>query len=111
MWCEGTPSGDGICLPGRTAAQPLPGVTDQWIHVDIFDGLIMSFVFPVRATAAGGLSHIDPVGGSVAGSAKAIRIHESFQQERTMAVVIFPIVRQLPCTQRQDLAGQSFDPD
>ena len=65
----------GICLPDKTAAEPLPGITNQRINVDVFDGLTVSFVFPVHASAASGLPHIDPVGRSVAGSSKAMGVH------------------------------------
>ena len=89
----------------------LPCVAYQRISVDIFDCLTVSLMFPIHAAAPGGLSQIDPVGRSVAGSAKAVPIQKGFQQQRTMAVVTFPIMRQLPCAQRQDLARKSFDAD
>src|SRR6058998_601087 len=75
----------------------------------MFDRLTVSGVRPVHATTSGGLPNMNPVGGAIAGSAKTGCIHQSFQQQGTIAVVIFPIRRQSPCTQRQDLARESLD--
>lgn len=60
----------------------LPGMADQRVDVDVFDGLAVRFVLPVHATVPGGLPHIDPVGGPVAGSSKAIRGETSRRVER-----------------------------
>src|SRR5882762_3941119 len=52
---------------------------------------------------------MDPVGGTVASSAEASRIHQGFQQQRTTSISGLPVVGHLPSAQRQDLAGQSLD--
>ena len=64
----------------------LPRVAHQRIKVNIFDRLAVGIMVAAHAAALGGLSHIDPVGRSVAGSAKSVPIHPGFQQQRTMAV-------------------------
>ena len=89
----------------------MPDVADQRIDIDVFDGLTVSLVFPVHAAAARGLSDIGPVGGSVASSAKAVRVHQRFQQQRARAVSGVPVVRYLPGAEGQDLARQSLDAD
>ena len=89
----------------------LPRVAHQRIKVNIFDRLAVGIVVALHAAAPGGLSHIDPVGRSAAGSANAVPIHQGFQQQRTTAVVMFPIMRELPCTQRQEFASPTPRPD
>jgi len=69
------------------------------------DDLTMSLVLLVHAAAPGGLPHLDPVGCSVAGPTKTIRVHERFQQQRLMAISGLPVLRDPPRAQRQDLAG------
>src|SRR5207244_12949619 len=49
------PSSDCICLPLELAASALPGIADQRVNVDIFDGLNVGFVLSVRSSAHGGL--------------------------------------------------------
>src|SRR5271157_442853 len=66
-------------------------------------------MLPVHATASGGLSDMDPVGGAIAGSAKTFRIHQGLQQQGTTPVADLPVAWHSPCAQRQNLAGQSFD--
>ena len=66
-------------------------------------------MLPVHATPPCGLAHRDPVGSPIASATKARRIHQGFQQHGTAPVVLLPVSRHLPCTQRQDLAGESFD--
>ena len=55
-------------------------IVDQRIDIDVFDGLTVAFVLAIHAAAPGGLPNMDPVGGAVAGAAKAGRIHQGFQQ-------------------------------
>jgi hypothetical protein len=93
------------------ATKLLPRISDQWINVQVFDRLAVSVVVPLHAPTPCGLSDIDPVGCPVAGSTKAVAIHQSLQQQRTMAVVTFPILRELASAQREDFAGESFDAD
>ena len=64
---------------GGIAAESLLGITDQRVEVHVFDGLTVSLVLPVHATATGGLSHVDPVGRSIASSAKTISVYQRFQ--------------------------------
>src|SRR5437773_2469721 len=59
---------------GGIAAESLLGITDQRVEVHVFDGLTVSLVLPVHATATGGLSHVDPVGRSIASSAKTMGV-------------------------------------
>src|SRR5258708_8627906 len=68
----------------------------------------MSFVLPIHATASGGLPNMDPVGSPIAGSPKTGRIHQGFQQQGTIPVADFPVARDVPRAQRQNLAGQPF---
>src|SRR5713101_7311846 len=86
----------------------LPGITDQRIDIDVLDGLTVGFVLSVHATAPGGRPEVGPVGGPIAGSAKAICVHQRLQQ-RTMAISSLPVVRHLPGAEGQDLARQPFD--
>ena len=46
----------------------------------------MIAVLPIHATAPGGPSRADPVGGPVAGSSKSVGVHQGFQQQWTMAI-------------------------
>src|SRR5690349_18424566 len=66
---------------------------------------------PIHAPAPGGLSNMDPVGGPIAGSSKALRVDQGFQQQGTIPISDLPVVRELPGAQGQDLAGESFDAD
>jgi len=66
-------------------------------------------MFPIHASAPAGLSHMNPVGGAVASAAKALRVHQSFQQQRTIPIAGLPFVQHLTGAQREDLAGQRFD--
>ena len=45
----------------------------QGIEIDVFDRLKMVVVLAVHATTCGGLPHIDPVGGAIAGATEAGR--------------------------------------
>ena len=44
-----------------------------------FNGLTVSLVLAIHPTMPGGLSYIDPVGRSIAGSSKTLRTHERLQ--------------------------------
>src|SRR5215468_5632941 len=92
------------------AAESLPGITDHRVEIDVLDGLTVRPVFPVHATATGGWSHVDPVGRSIAGSAKTMGVYQGFQQQGTVSIVTLPVLRHAPGTQGQNFAGQSFDP-
>src|SRR5215469_892143 len=87
----------------------LSRVARQRINIDILDGPTVRGVLPVHAAASGGLPDMDPVGSTIAGPAKTLRIHQGFQQQRTMPIATFPVARHLPRAQRQDLARQSLD--
>src|ERR1035438_1542151 len=76
---------------------------------DVFDGLTVTFVFSVHAAASGGLPNMDPVCRPVAGSAKTGRVHQRFQQHRTMSISIVRVAWQMPGAQIQEFAGQSLN--
>jgi hypothetical protein len=50
--------------------------------------LTVVVVFPIHATASGGLTHIDPGGGPVAGAAKAMGVHERFSVSNRRADLV-----------------------
>ena len=60
--------------------------------------------------AAAGLADAGPVGGPVAGSPEAQRVHHGFQQHGPGAVALLPVRRQLLDGQRQRVRGQMLDP-
>src|SRR5579864_1569239 len=90
-------------------AEPLSGIAHQGVKVNVLDRLSMTFMLAVHATPPPGLAHPDPVGSPVAGATKTRHIHQGFQQHGMTPEVLLPVSRHLPCTQRQDLAGESFD--
>src|SRR5439155_12385166 len=73
------------------------------------DGLTVGFVLSVHPSATGGLPYIDPVGGPVASSSKALCVHQRFQQQWAMPISGLPVVRQVPGVQRQNLTRQPLD--
>jgi hypothetical protein len=72
---------------------------------------IASDVIAIHATAPGSVSDMYPVGGAVAGSAEASRIHQSFQEQRAIPESRLPLLRHLPRAERENLARQSLDTD
>src|SRR5579864_6820910 len=63
----------------------------------------------VHAAASGRLPDMQPVGSTVAGSAKTAGVHQRFQQQRALTIVAFPIARYVPSTQGEDFARESLD--
>src|SRR5512138_800723 len=60
---------------------------------------------PVHPTAPASLSEIDPVRRSVTGTAK-LSVDNRFQKQGAITIKSFPIRRQLPRAQRENLACQ-----
>src|ERR671923_2218361 len=87
----------------------LSHIPRQRINIDILNGPTVRGVRPIHATAAGGLPDMNPVGSPIAGPAKTDRIHQGFQQQRTMTIAALPVAWHLPGAQRQDLARQTLD--
>src|SRR5205823_13943167 len=73
-------------------------------------GLTVGYVLSVHSSPTGGLPNVDPVGGPVTSSSKALCVHQRFQQQWAMPVSSLPSARHPPGAQRQNLAGQSLDP-
>src|SRR5665811_1818648 len=89
----------------------MPGIAYQRINIHVFNRSTVSFVIAIHATAPGGVSDMYPVGGAVAGSAEASRIHQSFQEQRAISESRLPLLRHLPRAERENLARQSLDTD
>jgi len=52
----------------------------------------ISFVGVIIFTTAGGITQINPVGGFIAGSGKALFVHKSFKVIDVMAVDCLPVL-------------------
>ena len=63
----------------------------------------------VEFAAALGLADVEPVGGAVAGAAKALGVDEGFQEDGGEAVAAFPIVRELAGDASEDVRGEVGD--
>ena len=61
-------------------------------------------VVPLSATALG-LAQMDPVGRSIAGSGKALPIHEGFQKPDGLLIFVLPVLSDPAADQAQDMAG------
>jgi len=84
-------------------------IADQRIDVDVFESSTVFLVLSIHTPAPSGLPNMNPVGGPITGSAKAGRVHQCFQEQRTLPISGLPVAWHDPCTQRQNFAGQSFD--
>jgi|WetSurMetagenome_2_1015567.scaffolds.fasta_scaffold35233_4 hypothetical protein len=81
-------------------------MTAQGIDINVFDGLSMSGMFPVHATAALGAAEMHPVGRFVAGSTKTSTLDQGFDQKGTITVQPLPVIRQMAGGKRQNLTCQ-----
>lgn len=82
-------------------------MTAQRVDKDVFDGLSVSGMLAIHSAAALSGAEMDPVPGSIAGSAKTGTVDQGFKQERPVAVNGMPVVRQSPGGKRKDLACKS----
>ena len=80
----------------------------EGIEEDVFDGLEAEWGF-VEFAAALGVADMKPVGGAVAGAAKALGVDEGFQEDGGEAVAAFPIVRELVSDASEDVRGEVGD--
>ena len=78
----------------RLLAQVTFEVLVEGIQEDVLDGQGVA-VFAIELSAALGLADVQPVGGTIAGAPKTRLLHKGFQQNRSVAVAILPILRQL----------------
>ena len=65
----------------------------------------------VHAAPADSLSDTNPIRGAIAGSRKAGRVDESFQQHGLVALVALPVDGQLSRCLREDGGGKPVDLD
>jgi hypothetical protein len=84
-------------------------MTAQGIDVNVFDGLPMSGMLPVHASASLSAAEMNPVGGFVNRSGKTVAFDESFHQQRTIPVQSFPIFRQAACGERKNPASKTLN--
>ena len=77
-------------------AESVPSITDQRVEVNVLNSLPVGVVLPVHATAAGGGSHVDPVGRSIAGSPEALALDKGLGQIDPMTVLELPICGEHP---------------
>jgi len=97
----------------RSSAGLAEGVAEarvEGIEEDVLDGLEAELGF-VEFAAALGLADVAPVGGTIAGAAKALGVDEGFQENGGKAVAVFPIEGELGRGAREDVGGEVFDPD
>ena len=87
----------------------LPNVANQRINIDVLDGLSVLVMFPIHATAPEGLPNIDPVCRPITSPAELLCLNEGLQHQRSVAIAMLPVSGKLPCTLRQNLAGESCD--
>ena len=66
----------------------------EWIQVDVLHRLLAECV-PVHASTARRLAHVDPVGSAIAGTRETLGIHKRLQQQRPIAILRLPVLRQL----------------
>jgi hypothetical protein len=64
----------------------------------------------IRAGSPGGLAHMEPIGGLIAGPPEAVLWHESLLQMKGMAVAALPVLVDPPGNLRQQMAGQVGNP-
>ena len=74
------------------SAQFLPEASTQRIEIDVFDAAVQQVVVPSFSHPFG-FTHMDPVGGPVAGSPEAVPFHEGFEQMDGVMIDFEPIVR------------------
>ena len=60
----------------------------------------------ILAGSSGRLARADPVGRLVTGASKSVRLHESLQQVKGVAVALLPVLVDPPGDLRQEVAGQ-----
>jgi len=85
-------------------------VFGEGLEEDIFDRFEADVGF-VEFSSALGLANVNPVGGAVAGCAKAFGVNEGFQQNGFESVAVFPVLRNSPGGARQDRGGEVLDFD
>ena len=93
-----------------SATEFLPEIFRERIEIDGFDRLGLPVVAVVLAAPLG-VAGIGPVGGPVAGTLEAGRVHKGLQQGDSLVVEGQPVSLDAPSVQGQDLGGQMLDVD
>jgi hypothetical protein len=81
------------------------------INEDLLN-VAFDILVPIHAAAALGGAGMDPVCGAIAGAGETFRIDEGFEQQRSDAIGVNPIVGELTDHKREDFAGKlrNLDP-
>ena len=72
--------------------QPSLRVVTKWVNVDPFHRAPLDPVILVHSTTSARLSQRDPVGGLITSTAK-LRVDQRLQEQRAIAVEVFPVRR------------------
>jgi len=102
-----TPKGYGL---KPLSAQFLPEVSAQGVEIDVFDAAVKPMLVPFFGHSFG-FTHMDPVGGLVAGSPEALPFHEGFEQVDGVVVGFEPIVGDPFGIEGEDPGCQALDRD
>jgi hypothetical protein len=82
-----------------------------FLHQGVYVYILYRNLKPVVSIVAappGGLPHMNPIGGLIAGSAKAVRLYISLKEINLMAIFAFPITGDLPTNATQNVTGKTF---
>ena len=102
-----TPKGYGL---KPLSAHFLPEVSAQGVEIDVFDAAVKPMLVPFFGHSFG-FTHMDPVGGLVAGSPEALPFHEGFEQVDGVVVGFEPIVGDPFGIEGEDPGCQALDRD
>ena len=76
--------------------EELPEVRVEWTEPDFLErGHLVVILFELSSAVS--LPDSDPIGGAVGGAGKTWDFHERFQEHRTIAVAIQPIICKTLC--------------
>jgi hypothetical protein len=100
-----TPKGYGL---KPLSAQFLPEVFRERVEIDVFNAAVKPVVMSPFSHSLG-FTHMDPVGGLVAGSPEAVPFHKGFKQVDREMVDPEPILRDSFGIEGEELGGQAFD--
>ncbi len=92
-------------MEGGLAAEDRAPIGLERLEEDVLDGEGV-FVADVELAAPLGLADVDPVGGSIAGAAEALRLAEGFQQHGTDAIALAPVVGKLAGGESEQVGGE-----
>jgi len=86
----------------------------EGIEVNVFDRSVhlVVAVTPTLAGPAGGLAHVNPIGGLVAGAGKPVRLDKALQPIQAMMITVLPIGLDALPNLSQNVVGQlrNLDP-